>query len=403
MAASALIRGAPLLRLRLQHHHSFATGLLVPLRRSWCSTAESTPPEEDGVSLSTPAALSLRKAPKYSSWDDQNYRQWKDEEADIWRDIEPITHLAKEIIHSDRYMDGEQLTDEDEKVVAERLLAYHPNSNDKIGCGLDSIMPIYNVLIQTIYFEGVNLVRMNVIYKVVFAKSLSDGSVHRFQFYAPFSGMQFCSYSVDRHPQFKNSRCLFVVRTDGGWIDFSYQKCLRAYIRSKYPTHAERFIKEHFKRGNPKMAASALLSQLLRLRLHHHHRFATGLLVPLRRSWSSTAEHIRMEEDDISVLIDTVSSLCEAAKYSSWEEQNYRQWKDEEAEIWRDIEPIAHLAKEILHSNRYKDGEQLTDEDEKAVAGRLLVYHPNCDDKVGCGLDSIADKDRNERGEKGAQ
>ncbi|XP_061961037.1 uncharacterized protein LOC133681875 isoform X3 [Populus nigra] len=141
---------------------------------------------------------------------------------------------------------------------------------------------------------------------------------------------------------------------------------------------------------DPKMAASALLSQLLRLRLHHHHRFATGLLVPLRRSWCSTAEYIRMEEDDISVLIDTVSSLCEAAKYSSWEEQNYRQWKDKEAEIWRDIEPIAHLAKDILHSNRYKDGEQLTDEDEKAVAGRLLVYHPNCDDKVGCGLDSIA-------------
>jgi hypothetical protein len=41
------------------------------------------------------------------------------------------------------------------------------------------IQPVYNVLIQTIYFEGVNLVRMNVIYKVVFAKSLSDGSVHR--------------------------------------------------------------------------------------------------------------------------------------------------------------------------------------------------------------------------------
>ncbi|KAH8487989.1 hypothetical protein H0E87_023892 [Populus deltoides] len=180
MAASALIRGAPLLRLRLQHHHRFATGSLVPLRRSWCYTADSTPLEEDGVPLSTPAALSLRKAPKYSSWDDQNYRQWKDEEADIWRDIEPITHLAKEIIHSDRYMDGEQLTDEDEKVVAERLLAYHPNSDDKIGCGLDSIMPVYNVLIQTIYFEGVNLVRMNVIYKVVFAKSLSDGSVHRY-------------------------------------------------------------------------------------------------------------------------------------------------------------------------------------------------------------------------------
>ncbi|KAL6010406.1 hypothetical protein ACLOJK_000837 [Asimina triloba] len=55
-------------------------------------------------------------------------------------------------------------------------------------------------------------------------------------------------YDVDRHPQFRNARCLFVVRTDGGWIDFSYQKCLRAYIRQKYPVRAERFIREHFKR-----------------------------------------------------------------------------------------------------------------------------------------------------------
>lgn len=55
---------------------------------------------------------------------------------------------------------------------------------------------------------------------------------------------------VDRHPQFRQSRCLFVVRSDGGWIDFSYQKCLRAYIRDKYPSYAERFIKEHFKRSS---------------------------------------------------------------------------------------------------------------------------------------------------------
>ncbi|XP_039043307.1 protein DCL homolog, chloroplastic-like [Hibiscus syriacus] len=89
------------------------------------------------------------------------------------------------------YMDGEQLTVADEKVLVERLLRYHPKSEDKIECGLDSIM-------------------------------------------------------VDRHPEFRHSRCLYVVRTDGGWIDFSYQKCLRAYIRDKYPSHAERFISEHF-------------------------------------------------------------------------------------------------------------------------------------------------------------
>lgn len=94
-----------------------------------------------------------------------------------------------------RYLDGERLTAEDEKTVVEKLLIHHPHAEDKIGCGLDYIM-------------------------------------------------------VERHPQFRISRCLFVVRTDGAWIDFSYQKCLRAYIRLKYPSYAERFIREHFKRGS---------------------------------------------------------------------------------------------------------------------------------------------------------
>lgn len=37
-------------------------------------------------------------------------------------------------------MDGERLTLKDEKIVVEKLLAYHPHADDKIGCGLDSIM-----------------------------------------------------------------------------------------------------------------------------------------------------------------------------------------------------------------------------------------------------------------------
>lgn len=37
-------------------------------------------------------------------------------------------------------MDGERLSVEDEKAVVENLLAYHPHSEDKIGCGLESIM-----------------------------------------------------------------------------------------------------------------------------------------------------------------------------------------------------------------------------------------------------------------------
>ncbi|TKW25972.1 hypothetical protein SEVIR_3G155500v4 [Setaria viridis] len=114
-------------------------------------------------------------------------------EAEILRDIEPVVQLIKDILHSDRYGDGECLCPNDENVVVQKLLAFHPRAQDKIGCGLDAIM-------------------------------------------------------VDRHPEFRKSRCLFVVRTDGVWIDFSYQKCLRAYIREKYPSHGERFIREHFKR-----------------------------------------------------------------------------------------------------------------------------------------------------------
>uniref|UniRef100_A0A0E0IA22 DCL protein n=1 Tax=Oryza nivara TaxID=4536 RepID=A0A0E0IA22_ORYNI len=118
---------------------------------------------------------------------------WRAAEAEIVRDIDPVVQLIKDILHSDRYGDGECLSPKDENIIVEKLLAYHPRVDDKIGCGLDAIM-------------------------------------------------------VDKHPQFRKSRCLFVVRTDGVWIDFSYQKCLRAYIREKYPSHAERFIREHFKR-----------------------------------------------------------------------------------------------------------------------------------------------------------
>lgn len=191
MAAPLLFRGLPLMRFRP------AARLLCPPHVAFCSAAPSEPtqPEEklsSAVDNST-TLLTVKEPPKYHRWDDPDYRKWKDKEGEILRDIEPILFLAKEILHSRRYMDGERLTADDERAVVEKLLAYHPHSEDKIGCGLDAIM-------------------------------------------------------VDRHPQFRRSRCLFVVRTDGGWIDFSYQKCLRAYIRDKYPSHAERFIREHFNR-----------------------------------------------------------------------------------------------------------------------------------------------------------
>nr|XP_008378000.2 protein DCL homolog, chloroplastic-like [Malus domestica] len=194
----ALLRKISFLCARV-HHRRLGLGLAVPSGRAWCSVAsESTRPDSPSSSADSSTlrgVLSVKEPPKYPRWDDPDYCKWKDKEREILNDIEPVVLLAKEILHSDRYMDGEQLTEEDEKVVVERLLAHHPHSEDKIGCGIDSVM-------------------------------------------------------VDRHPQFRHSRCLFVIRTDGVWIDFSYQKCLRAYIRDKYPSHADRFIREHFKRGS---------------------------------------------------------------------------------------------------------------------------------------------------------
>ncbi|XP_021903605.1 protein DCL, chloroplastic isoform X1 [Carica papaya] len=198
MAAPLLSRAIPLFRIRLQHSQQrLAVWLIEPLRKSWCSAAaESSAKSEEDVfpAEKTTTVLTARNPFKDERWKAPDYRKWRHEEEEILRDIEPIISLIKDILHSDRYMDGECLTTEDQKAVVEKLLAYHPHSEDKIGCGLDSIM-------------------------------------------------------VDRHPQFRQSRCLFVVRTDGGWIDFSYQKCLRAYIRDKYPSHAERFIREHYNRG----------------------------------------------------------------------------------------------------------------------------------------------------------
>ncbi|XP_058221115.1 protein DCL homolog, chloroplastic [Rhododendron vialii] len=194
MAAPLFLRGVPLLRLRLHQHRCSAAAILTPRPQSAVPEPSTRNPDEHkSCSSQSTATLGVKDPPKYPRLNDLEYRKWKDKEDEILRDVGPIILLTKDILHSDRYKDGECLTSEDEKAVVEKLLSYHPHSLDKIGCGLDSIM-------------------------------------------------------VDRHPQFICSRCLFVVRIDGGWIDFSYQKCLRAYVRLRYPLHADKFIRKHFKR-----------------------------------------------------------------------------------------------------------------------------------------------------------
>uniref|UniRef100_A0A0E0CRW8 Protein DCL, chloroplastic n=1 Tax=Oryza meridionalis TaxID=40149 RepID=A0A0E0CRW8_9ORYZ len=91
------------------------------------------------------------------------------------------------------YENGDRLSPEHEKAILERLLPYHPQYEKKIGCGIDYL-------------------------------------------------------TVGLHPEFENSRCLFIVRKDGEQVDFSFWKCIKGLIRQKYPMYADSFILRHFRR-----------------------------------------------------------------------------------------------------------------------------------------------------------
>lgn len=114
---------------------------------------------------------------------------WEDK---ILEDTVPLVGFIRMILHSGKYESGERLDPQHEKTILERLLPYHPECESKIGCGIDYITMGY-------------------------------------------------------HPDFPNSRCLFIVRKDGEVVDFSYWKCIKGFVRKHYPLHANSFILRHFR------------------------------------------------------------------------------------------------------------------------------------------------------------
>ncbi|KAK1433486.1 hypothetical protein QVD17_10396 [Tagetes erecta] len=118
---------------------------------------------------------------------------WIDWEDQILEDTVPLVGFVRMILHSGKYASGERLSPEHERTILERLLPYHPESEKKIGCGINYI-------------------------------------------------------TVGYHPDFESSRCLFIVRKDGEMVDFSYWKCIKGLIRKNYPLYADSFILRHFRR-----------------------------------------------------------------------------------------------------------------------------------------------------------
>ncbi|XP_057533818.1 protein DCL, chloroplastic [Amaranthus tricolor] len=119
--------------------------------------------------------------------------KWIDWEDQILEDTVPLVGFVRMILHSGKYQSGDRLSAEHERTILERLLPYHPEYEKKIGCGVDYI-------------------------------------------------------TIGYHPQFQDSRCMFIVRKDGELVDFSYWKCIKGLIRKNYPLYADSFILKHFRR-----------------------------------------------------------------------------------------------------------------------------------------------------------
>ncbi|XP_057977242.1 DNA-directed RNA polymerase V subunit 1 [Malania oleifera] len=126
----------------------------------------------------------------------QRLDMFTSEEQDILSDVEPVMRSLRRIMHQSRYNDGDPLSAEDQSFVLENVFNHHPDKEVKMGAGIDYLM-------------------------------------------------------VSKHSSFQESRCFYIVSTDGRKEDFSYRKCLENFIKGKYPDLAEPFIGKYFRRPRP--------------------------------------------------------------------------------------------------------------------------------------------------------
>ncbi|XP_076899712.1 DNA-directed RNA polymerase V subunit 1-like [Bidens hawaiensis] len=119
------------------------------------------------------------------------------DEQEILSVIEPIMQSIRRIMNPVGSNDGEPLSADDQKYILDNIFAHHPDKAQKAGAGVDYIM-------------------------------------------------------VTKHTQFQDSRCFFVVSTDGKKEDFSYRKCLENFVRSKFPDKVDEFIPKYFRKNQPR-------------------------------------------------------------------------------------------------------------------------------------------------------
>ncbi|KAJ8438767.1 hypothetical protein Cgig2_009885 [Carnegiea gigantea] len=115
------------------------------------------------------------------------------EEQDALSEAEAVMQSCRKIMHQSGYNDGDPLPADDQTYIINNVLNYHPDKAAKIGAGIEYI-------------------------------------------------------TVKKHSSFQESRCFYVVSTDGQTVDFSYIKCLENLIKEKHPSVADAFISKYFSR-----------------------------------------------------------------------------------------------------------------------------------------------------------
>ncbi|KAI3824623.1 hypothetical protein L1987_06087 [Smallanthus sonchifolius] len=127
----------------------------------------------------------------------QRLDMFTSDEQEILTDVEPIMQSVRRIMSQTGYNDGDPLSADDQTYILENVFTHHPDKAQKAGAGVDYIM-------------------------------------------------------VTKHTKFQDSRCFFVVSTDGRKEDFSYRKCLENFVRGKYPNKVDEFISKYFRKPQPR-------------------------------------------------------------------------------------------------------------------------------------------------------
>ncbi|PWZ27865.1 DNA-directed RNA polymerase V subunit 1 [Zea mays] len=111
-------------------------------------------------------------------------------EKNILLEVEPIKLRVRSIFRE--ACDGVRLNPEDEKFILEKVLEHHPEKQSKVSGEIDYL-------------------------------------------------------TVNKHQTFQDTRCFFVVSTDGSQADFSYLKCLENFVRKSYTEDADTFCMKYLR------------------------------------------------------------------------------------------------------------------------------------------------------------